>query len=94
MWCGSMVGFGRYHYTYASGRKGSYFRVGFSPRKANLTGYLMDGVDRYRKELEQLGPHKTAISCLYIKRLSDIDMKVLESIIRQSFTNAAMGEQV
>lgn len=93
MWGDSIVGFGKYHYRYASGREGDFLRVGFSPRKASLSIYLLDESGTHKKALENLGPHKTAVSCLYIKRLSDVDTHVLESVIRQSYENQDMGEE-
>ncbi|TNE58063.1 MAG: DUF1801 domain-containing protein [Bacteroidetes bacterium] len=84
MWGESIIGFGTYHYKYESGREGDWFLTGFSPRKQNLTLYIMAGFSRYTELLEQLGKYKTGKSCLYIKRLSDIDMEVLETLIRES----------
>jgi len=80
MW-GSIVGFGDYHYKYASGREGDYFRVGFSPRAQNLTIYIMPGYQDFDEELSRLGKHKMGKSCLYINKLSDIDEDVLIEII-------------
>lgn len=85
MWGPSMVGFGRYSYTYASGRGGDWFAVGFSPRKANLTLYLIGGLDRHAALLDKLGRHTTAKSCLYVKRLSDVDPEVLEALIAAAY---------
>lgn len=84
MWGGSMVGFGSYHYRYESGREGDWFVTGFSPRKANLTLYIMAGFDRYEGLLERLGKYSTGKSCLYLKRLSDVDLTVLEALVRES----------
>lgn len=84
MWGSSIVGFGRYHYRYASGREGDFMLTGFAPRKAQLTIYIMPGFEPYREELARLGKHKTAKSCLYIKRLSDVDAGILEGIIADS----------
>lgn len=84
MWGASIVGFGTYHYKYASGREGDWMKMGFSPRKQNLTLYIMDGFDKYDELMAKLGKHKTGKSCLYVKRLSDIDMKVLEKLINAS----------
>jgi hypothetical protein len=81
MWGSSIVGFGDVHYRYASGREGDWFRVGFAPRKRTLTVYLMDGVDAHADALGRLGPHTTGKGCLYVKRLSDVDMDVLIEII-------------
>jgi hypothetical protein len=84
MWGTSIVGFGTHHYRYASGRENDWFKVGFSPRKQNLTLYIMDGFDGYQEILLRLGKHSTGKSCLYLKRLSDIDMDVLEELITRS----------
>jgi hypothetical protein len=89
LWGGTMVGFGRYHYTYASGRSGTWFVTGFAPRKRETTVYIMPGFEPYAALLEQLGKHRLGKSCLYIKRLSDVDMQVLETLIAQSVTDMA-----
>lgn len=82
MWGPSIIGFGRYDYTYDSGHSGSFFRTGFSPRKANLVVYIMPGYQDYSDLLARLGKHKIGKSCLYINKLADIDMDVLEELIR------------
>ena len=84
MWGDSMVGFGTYHYKYASGREGDWFLVGFSPRKQNLTLYLMSGFKQTELLLMKLGRYKTGKSCLYIKTLDDIDLDVLKEMILAS----------
>jgi hypothetical protein len=84
MWGSSLVGFGQYHYKYASGREGDFFITGFSPRKTALTVYIMPGFDGYADQLDRLGPHKTGKSCLYLKKLDAIDRGVLEEIISDS----------
>lgn len=84
MWGDSIVGFGSYHYTYASGREGDWMLTGFSPRKQNLTLYIMDGFDEYDKLLAKLGKHKLGKSCLYINKLEDVDPKVLKQLIKKS----------
>lgn len=84
MWGASMVGFGSYHYRYASGREGDWFLTGFSPRKANLTLYIMAGFDRYDELLSRLGKFKTGKSCLYIKRLDDVDESALRQLVDAS----------
>ncbi|WP_430816923.1 DUF1801 domain-containing protein [Carboxylicivirga sp. RSCT41] len=81
MWGGSIIGFGNYTYKYASGRSGDWFIVGFSPRKQNLTLYLMCGFEKVQHLLDRLGKHKTGKGCLYINKLSDIDMDVLSELI-------------
>ena len=85
MWGSSIVGFDSCHYKYESGREGEMGAVGFSPRKSNLTIYLVDGTSKYREMLSKLGSHKTGKVCLYIKRLGDVDMDVLEKIIKKSY---------
>jgi Domain of unknown function (DU1801) len=84
MWGPSIIGFGSYHYKYDSGREGDMCRIGFSPRKANIVLYLIDGFDSQAALLEKLGKHKTGKSCLYIKRLSEIDETILEKLIVES----------
>ena len=89
MWGATMVGFGSYHYRYASGREGDYFVVGVSPRKAALTVYLMDGFEGREGLLERLGPHTTGKACLYVKRLDDVDSDVLRELVRLSVRRTA-----
>jgi len=84
MWGTSIVGYGSYHYKYASGREGDWFVTGFSPRKQNITLYIMPGFDRYKQLLKKLGRHATGKSCLYIKKLGDVDKKVLKELIKES----------
>jgi hypothetical protein len=84
MWGTSLVGFGRYHYKYASGREGDSCITGFSPRKTAFTVYIMPGFDGYAEQMAKLGPHKTGKSCLYLKNLDTVDRGVLEEIIRDS----------
>ena len=85
MWGASIVGFGSYDYTYTSGRSGVWMAIGFAPRAAATTVYLMDGFEKYAEELATLGPHSIGKSCLYIKRLDDVDLGVLEDVIRRSY---------
>jgi len=89
MWGSSIVGFGSYHYKYASGHEGDACLAGFSPRKQNLTIYIVPGFERYRALLKKLGKHKTSKSCLYIKILNDIDLPTLKKLIKQSFEQMA-----
>ncbi len=94
MWGGSIVGFGSYHYTYASGREGDWLAAGFSPRKQALTLYIMSGFSKHDELMSRLGKHTTGKSCLYIKKLTDIDMDVLEELVRlsvESVTSAPNG---
>jgi hypothetical protein len=91
MWGTSIVGFGSYHYKYASGREGDWMKVGFSPRKQNLTLYIMDGFEHYNTLLGQLGKHSTGKSCLYINKLDDVDLNVLKKLVRQSIQHIEAG---
>lgn len=84
MWGTAIVGFGSYRYVYASGHSGDWPVAAFSPRKQNISVYLIPGFDRFEHLLKKLGKHKTAVSCLYIKKLSDIDQDVLRTLIRES----------
>ena len=84
MWGTSIVGFGTYHYKGKSGREGDWMLVGFSPRKQNLTLYIMAGFDRYDELLKKLGKYTTGKSCLYIKKLADVDKKVLKELVSES----------
>jgi hypothetical protein len=88
MWGSSIVGFGQYHYkSERSRQEGDWLMTGFSPRKQNLTLYIMEGFDELRDLLEKLGKHKTSVGCLYINKLADVDLTVLEKIIKQSFAS-------
>lgn len=89
MWGDSIVGFGTYHYTYASGREGDWMLTGFSPRKQNLTLYIMAGFDQYDDLLSKLGKHKLGKSCLYINKLEDIDQDVLRKLVKLSAEHVA-----
>jgi hypothetical protein len=93
MWGDSIVGFGKYHYKYASGRSGDWFQVGFSPRKKNLTLYLMYGFDRLEDKLKQLGKHKTGKACLYVKNLDGIDLSILQELIDITVRATALNQQ-
>jgi hypothetical protein len=84
MWGPGMVGFGTYHYRYESGREGDFMLTGFSPRKQALTVYIMPGFSRFDALMKKLGKFKTGKSCLYIKRLADVDEGVLEKLIDES----------
>jgi len=85
MWGPSIVGFGSYHYRYASGREGDMAAVGFSPRKAATTLYLTDGVDEHAELLARLGPHTIGKACVYVKDLDDVDLDVLAEMVRRSY---------
>lgn len=79
-----IVGFGHYHYKYKSGREGDWFLTGFSPRKANMAVYIMPGFSEFESALEELGPHKHSVSCLYLTNLAKNDLNALEAIVTQS----------
>lgn len=82
MWGPSIIGFGSYHYRYESGHEGDACRLGFSPRKAELVLYVLTGSPEQEAPLARLGKHRTGKSCLYIKKLADVDMTALEEIVR------------
>ena len=84
LWGTSIVGFGRYEMTYASGKTLDWPLVGFASRKGELVLYIMPGFARYEALLKKLGPHRTGKSCLYVKRLSDLDRDVLEALVAAS----------
>lgn len=84
IWAGGLIGFGNYHYKYASGHEGDCFIAGFANRKSALTVYITAGVQRFPKLLAKLGKHKTGKGCLYIRNLDDVDMSVLEELLAQS----------
>jgi hypothetical protein len=84
MWGGSIVGYETYHYRYASGREGDFMVTGFSPRKQALTVYIMPGFEHFDGLMKKLGTYRTGRSCLYIKRLSEVDEDVLEELINES----------
>ena len=93
MWGPSIIGFGSYHYRYASGHEGDACRVGFSPRAANLVLYV-GGFEEYESLLGRLGKHKTSKACLYVNKLADVDTGVLEEIVRRSDAAAEDGCKV
>lgn len=87
LWGPAIIGFGQYHYRYESGREGDFMRVGFSPRKQTLSIYIIPGFEPYQAVLERLGKHKVGKSCLYIKRLDDVDTSALRELVRQSLAD-------
>ena len=89
MWGPSIVGYGSYHYTYDSGREGDFLATGFSPRKANLSLYIMPGYHEMGDLLDRLGKHRTGAACLYINKLADVEMDVLEEIVRRGLNDLA-----
>lgn len=88
MWGTSIVGLGRYHYKYKSGREGDWFKVGFSPRKQSISLYLTTGFKESQDLLNKLGKHKTGKACLYINKLEDVDKEVLQKLIKASIEYA------
>ncbi len=90
MWGTAIIGFGMYHYVYESGREGDSVLIGFSPRKQNITIYLMGGLSKVENELSKLGKYKTGGGCLYIKSLNDVDLKVLDKILAKAFREAKL----
>jgi len=84
MWGAAIVGYGQYHYQYASGREGDFMLTGYSPRKQALTVYIIPGFKPFESLMNKLGKYKTGKSCLYLKRLSDIDEAILERLISES----------
>ncbi len=88
MWGSSIIGFGYYHYKYASGRESDWFKVGFSPRKQNISLYLTGcGAHKFPELLKKLGKHKTGVGCLYIYKLSEVDKKILNELIKNAVKN-------
>jgi Domain of unknown function (DU1801) len=88
---GSIVGFGQYHYRYASGREGDAPAAGFAARKSALVVYLADGVGAHADLLATLGPHTTGVGCLYLKSLNDVDLDVLEAVVGRSYATVTAG---
>ena len=82
MWGPSIIGYGQYHYKYATGREGDFLATGFSPRKANFSVYIMPGYQDFSSILDRIGKHKTGASCLYFNKLADIDTEVLKELIK------------
>ncbi len=86
MWGTSIVGFGKYHYkSERSAQEGDWPLIGFSPRKQNLTLYMMTGFAEVQSLLEKLGKHKTSVGCLYLKKLADVDLEILSKLIKNSY---------
>ena len=94
MWGPSIVGYGRYHYRYDSGREGEFLATGFSPRKASLVVYVMPGYGDFGDILDRLGKHRLGKSCLYINKMADIDAAVLEELIRAGLADLATRRDV
>jgi hypothetical protein len=89
MWGTSIVGFGRYHYKYASGREGDWMRIGFSSRKRMLTIYSMAGFSKVQPLLQRLGPSKHSVSCLYLTKFEEIDLGVLRQLLQRFWDEMA-----
>lgn len=89
LWNGGIIGFGSYRYRYDSGREGTFMRTGFAPRKRELSIYIMSGFSDLASALARLGKARTGRSCLYVKRLADIDITVLEAMIEHSVAQMA-----
>jgi hypothetical protein len=92
MWGASIVGFGSYHYKYATGREGDSILIGFSPRKQNLTIYNMGGFEQHVELAEKLGKYTTGKGCLYIKTLGDVDISVLKGLLQVVFDRKVQAE--
>ena len=88
MWGPSIIGFGTEHYRYESGREGDMPRVGFSPRKANLVLYVMSGAESEAALLARLGKHRTSVACLYVNKLADVDLTVLEALVADAWAQS------
>ncbi len=88
MWGPSIIGFGSYHYKYESGHEGDMCIVGFSPRKAAISIYISAGFKKRDSLLKKLGKHKSAVACLYVKKLEDVDLKILKELITESFKHS------
>lgn len=91
MWGTSIIGFDSYHYKYATGREGEMAAMSFSPRKANLTIYIAPGFEQYGEYLEKLGKHSSSVSCLYIKKLADIDLDILQELVSVAYAQMKSG---
>lgn len=93
MWGSAIIGFGTYHYVYESGREGDTVLIGFSPRKQNISMYMMCSLDKLKGELLALGKHKTGGGCLYIKSLGDVDTAALKRLLTKAYKEAAKKAQ-
>lgn len=89
MWGPAIIGYGEYHYKYESGREGDFMRTGFSPRKQNMVVYIMPGYTDFDPILDRLGKYKKGKSCLYINKLADVDLGVLEELIQAGLDDMA-----
>lgn len=93
VWSSSTIGYGRYHYRYGSGQEGDFFNVGFAPRRRHLTLYIMSGLGGFDDILERLGPHEASKSTVHIKKLADIDLEVLDELVRECVTHVKAVER-
>src|SRR6476660_387223 len=91
LWAVGIVGFGRYHYRYPSGREGDAPAAGFAPRKQALVVYVLDGVSAHQDLLRRLGPHSATVGCIYVKDLELVDLDVLEQIVARSYATLSAG---
>ena len=94
MWGDSIIGFGSYDYKYATGNEGTWFVTGFAPRKQNLTLYIMSGFEEYDALMAKLGKHTTGKACLYVKRLSDVNLDVLRELVQRSIAHMRQASHV
>lgn len=94
MWGPVIIGFGKYHYKYESGREGDWFLTGFSPRKKSLKLYIMAGFDEYEQLRSKLGKHTIGKNCLYIKKIEDVDVEVLRELVKRSVEHVAKTNAV
>ena len=92
LWGDSLIGFDQYHYVYDSGREGDSFLAGFSPRKQNTVIYITNGCKEYPSILERLGKHKSSVSCLYINKLDDVNIDVLEELLSKSYADMKLKD--
>ncbi|RMH39822.1 MAG: DUF1801 domain-containing protein [Deltaproteobacteria bacterium] len=88
LWGKDIIGFGRYHYRYASGREGDWMRIGFSPRKRALSIYCTTGFDALAAPLARLGPHRRGVGCLYVRRLAEVDPAALRDLLARSWADS------
>lgn len=94
VWSAGTIGFGQYHYRYASGQEGDFFTVGFAPKKDRITLYLMSGLRGFGDILDRLGPHTAGKSTVHLKRLDDVDRKVLAELISECVAHVAIVERM
>ena len=93
MWGDSIIGFGSYHYQYATGREGEWLKIGFAPRNGKSSLYVTCDANQFKTQLKNLGPHKTGVDCIYIRSLDSIDQSVLQQLITKAYNEPSAGEQ-